>query len=337
MATFAKRGNRWRAQIRRQGKSVSKTFATKTEARLWAEREETRVLETAEAEANLAAPPGTTFGDLMDKYARERSSRKKGSRWEIIRLEKFCRDPIADVPLTDLSARHFTEWRDRSSASLAASSINREMNLLSAVCTAALKEWQWLREHPMRGVQRLKAGKPRDRRPTQEEIKAILAAAKYTGEEPPTNTTQRVGLAFLWAMETAMRAGEIAACRREHVYIDRRLLYIPESKNDHARTIPLTKEAVRLAGLLDPVTGGEELLFGLSSMQISSNFRRLCKAAEVENLTFHDTRREAASRLSKKLSVMDLAKVTGHKDVRMLQNVYYAPDVADFIELIDRE
>ncbi|HHF6884897.1 tyrosine-type recombinase/integrase [Haemophilus influenzae] len=39
---------------------------------------------------------------------------------------------------------------------------------------------------------------------------------------------------------------------------------------------------------------------------------------------FHDTRCEALTRLSKKVDVMTLAKISGHKDISILQNVYYA-------------
>lgn len=42
----------------------------------------------------------------------------------------------------------------------------------------------------------------------------------------------------------------------------------------------------------------------------------------------HGTRREATSRLSKKVDVLTLARITGHKDIRMLM-IYYQTDMAD--------
>ncbi|HHF5474929.1 TPA: tyrosine-type recombinase/integrase [Haemophilus influenzae] len=56
-------------------------------------------------------------------------------------------------------------------------------------------------------------------------------------------------------------------------------------------------------------------------MQHSENSKKL---AEREYLHFHDTRRKALTRLSKKVDVMTLAKISGHKDISILQNVYYA-------------
>ncbi len=49
----------------------------------------------------------------------------------------------------------------------------------------------------------------------------------------------------------------------------------------------------------------------------------------------HDTRREALTRLSKIFNVMELAKISGHRDLRVLQNVYYAPSADDLAEKLD--
>ena len=48
-----------------------------------------------------------------------------------------------------------------------------------------------------------------------------------------------------------------------------------------------------------------------------------------------DLRREATTRLAKKLDVLTLAKVTGHRDLRVLSRVYYAPDMGEVAERLD--
>ena len=55
----------------------------------------------------------------------------------------------------------------------------------------------------------------------------------------------------------------------------------------------------------------------------------------IEDRHFHGTRWEALTRLSEIFSVMDLAKISGHRDLRVLQNVYYAPSVEDLAEKPD--
>ena len=47
---------------------------------------------------------------------------------------------------------------------------------------------------------------------------------------------------------------------------------------------------------------------------------RACKRAKIEDFRFHDLRHEATSRFfEKRLNVMEVAAITGHKDLRMLQ------------------
>lgn len=82
--------------------------------------------------------------------------------------------------------------------------------------------------------------------------------------------------------------------------------------------MPLSLEAIRLLKLLpdaDPV-------FGLDARQLDALWRKVRDRAGVVGLTFHDSRHEAITRLSKKLDVLALAKMIGHRDIRMLQ-VYY--------------
>ncbi|WP_050764622.1 tyrosine-type recombinase/integrase [Marinomonas sp. MED121] len=55
----------------------------------------------------------------------------------------------------------------------------------------------------------------------------------------------------------------------------------------------------------------------------------------LDDLHFHDSRREALTRLATKVDVLNLAKISGHKDLRILQRVYYAPDMADVALMLD--
>jgi integrase len=101
------------------------------------------------------------------------------------------------------------------------------------------------------------------------------------------------------------------------------------------RDVPLSLEAQRLIEQVLEVTDGQKSVFGLKASMIDAIFRKLRDKAGIEGLHFHDTRREALTRLSKKLDVMSLAKVSGHKDLRILQNVYYAPSITDLVEKLD--
>ena len=53
--------------------------------------------------------------------------------------------------------------------------------------------------------------------------------------------------------------------------------------------------------------------------------------AEIVGLTFHDLRHEATTRLARKLDVLDLSRMTGHRDLKSLRRYYNpaAEEIAD--------
>lgn len=61
---------------------------------------------------------------------------------------------------------------------------------------------------------------------------------------------------------------------------------------------------------------------------IDSNWRKAVKAAQVVDLHFHDSRHLAITRLSKVLGLLELARMVGHRDLRMLQ-FYYNESAAE--------
>ncbi|WP_218017014.1 hypothetical protein, partial [Sphingopyxis terrae] len=116
MATIQKRKNSWRVQVRRQGKAVSATFDTKTEAEVWAIKAEGKILEgmLPSAILNIRVPQiGKTAADIFELYANEVSPKKRGGRWEQIRLKGMAnRFPIFDQPITAISGPDIADWRD---------------------------------------------------------------------------------------------------------------------------------------------------------------------------------------------------------------------------------
>ncbi len=115
-----------------------------------------------------------------------------------------------------------------------------------------------------------------------------------------------------------MRRGEIAAMRWEHVNRETRVLLIPETKNGTSRRIPLSRAALAALDTLSRRPDG--LVWSMRPDSISQAFERVCKAAGIKGLTFHDLRHEATSRLFEKgLNPMQVAAITGHKTLQMLK------------------
>ena len=132
-----------------------------------------------------------------------------------------------------------------------------------------------------------------------------------------------------------MRAGEICGLTWDNVNFDERTAYLPLTKNGSSRKVPLSKKAIAILERLKEEVGNTGTCFQIESKSLDATFRKLKKMAMCEHLHFHDTRREALTRLAKKVDVMTLAKISGHKDIRILQNVYYAPNMGEVAELLD--
>jgi integrase len=121
---------------------------------------------------------------------------------------------------------------------------------------------------------------------------------------------------FQFAIATGMRRGELVKAKWTEFDREKRTLHIPETKNGHPRTIPLSSEAL---DILDRVPRDSDLIFPLSTNAVTLAWRRLAKRAQLRDLHFHDLRHEAISRFFEKgLSVPEVVLISGHKDMRML-------------------
>lgn len=323
MATIIKTEYGWQAQVARRvnGKDFrkAKTLRTKREAQVWARETEVDIVKGTDSEDTLL--------QLFRRYQHERSRYKKGGHWEIIRLERFAKDDANGMPLGEYTIANITlpdlvAWRDLRLTIVQPASVRREMNLLKHVFVTATTEWGLLRVNPMAGIKLPSGGKRRNRRVHTDEIEALTKAFDLDSEQWSTDK-QITGAAFLFAIETAMRAGEILNIKNLHV--DGQVVFLPETKNDHEREVPLTYRAKQI---LEKARGDrvkpEEHPFALDADARDSRFRAAIRSCEISELQFRDSRHEAVTRLSKHLEILDLARVTGHRNLNELLTYYEA-------------
>lgn len=314
MASIRRHGDRWRAEVFRRGVRRSKVLATKAAAQAWARETESAIdactLETGQR----------TVADMLREYARRVSPGKRGARWEQIRVEAICRDPLAELELARVDAPDIADWRDRRLAEVSPATVSRDWTLLAHAFAVARREWRWLSRDPMAGVRRPPKSPPRDRVFTEDEIERLLHAA---GEDLST-ATGRVGAALRIALETGMRAGEICGLTWADVALERGVARLERTKNGTARDVPLTHEAVRVLQALQSAPGAAQdaRCLRLTVQQLDVLFRKLKARALIEGATFHDSRATAITRLATRLDILALARMIGHRDLRSLQ-VYY--------------
>lgn len=312
MATIKKRSNkRFTAEIRKHGQYLSRTFDTKVQAMAWA----------AETEQSLTPDilvQGKSLGDILTRYRDDITPTKKSDRNETNRINRLLRDSLSDFLLLELRQSHFHQWIENAIRIKKSSSVNRDLNLYSAVFEQGIR-WEWTSANPIRGIRRPKNPQPRDRRISDKEIERILDALGFDGENV-TGQRHTIAVAFLFALETAMRQGEIWNLEWDDVFLDKRFVHLHDTKNGTKRDVALSSEAVRLLELLNP--DSRTKVFATNQQSSGTLFRRCLELAGIKGLTFHDTRHEALTRLARKLQVLDLARMVGHRDPRSLM-IYY--------------
>jgi integrase len=315
MAYFQKLASgKWQAQLQRNGVRTSKAFDTKREAQQWAMEQEAQA-------KRLKSSYGMSFADAVDKYLKDVSSKKDGAVWEVRRLNALLEMPVfKDLALADVDAPHIAEWRDERLKKVSGSTVVREANLLRNMLNVARLEWKKLPHNPFEGVKMPAENSPRKTVWPWQLIKRVLRARRE-------GKTAEVQDAFHIALRTGMRLGEVLAApenfdtKRNVVTLE----MVVGARKTGSREVPIGRIGARLLAR-DPFTVGAN--------EASVLFSRLCGELLIEGLTFHDTRATALTHLAKKVDVMTLAKISGHKDLSLLMNVYYRPDAANIAKRI---
>jgi integrase len=334
MATITQRGSAWRVQVRRKGVKAWQTFTTEAEAVAWGEAEEARITRGDPPPRIPAAPAEQSVAALFDRYAREISPNKRGERWEVIRLRKLA--PDFQMAAATLDKETIAEWRDRRLQQVSASSVNRELTLISAVLTHAMQEWRLpLQANPVRLIRRPPMPEARTRRVSDDERATLMKALGWDGEHAPVTRKQWVAWGFCLELETMMRQGEIFRLTWQHIHLAKKFSHLPETKNGYKRDVPLSSRARALIALLPPGEGDEKVL-PMNAGTYGVYFRAATKLAGIVDLHHHDARREALTRMAEKLpNVAELARASGHRgDLRSLM-VYYHPSVTSTADKLD--
>jgi integrase len=300
----------YHVQIRKRGyPTQTKTFSDSNDAKRWAtiiesEMERGVFVSRTEAEATLVS-------DALDRYEREILPSKRGAASDKSRL-KTLKEEFGSYRLASLNSSQISKFRDKRLKIVGPQSVIHEINLLNRVLKAASMDWGIALPGGLPTAQVRMPVKPRgrDRRVTPAEIEKILAASE----------SEELRTIVILAVETAMRRGELASLQWEDIDLKNKTAYLPKTKTDVPRSVPLSPAAIKALKALPKKTEGR--VFALQAESMSQAFERACEEhrANVHNLRFHDLRHEATSRLFEKgFNVMEVATVTGHKTLDMLK------------------
>jgi integrase len=120
------------------------------------------------------------------------------------------------------------------------------------------------------------------------------------------------------AIETAMRRGELLGLDWDDLRLEQNYVHLALTKNGTSRDVPLSPKARQTIEALPRSISGR--VIPIHPEALKGLWHRATRRADITGLRFHDLRHEATTRFFEKgLGVMEVAAITGHKDLRMLQ------------------
>lgn len=285
----------WRAQIQKDGIRISKTFKLKREAQAWAIAQESK----------KSLNRDQTLEKAVERYLDTVSKDKTNAvDWERRRFTSMMAYFGHSTAIADIDSDKVGQWRDMRLQTVLGSTVQREANLLRNLFTIACDEWRWIERNPFKGVRLPKTSAPRHQIWPWQLIKRVLRA-------PRTGKTREMQTAFHIALRTGMRLSEVLNAPAN--YDPKRQVVTIKTKTEIRAQIPIGRIADKLM----------HTTFTVSANEGSTLFSRLCRELLIDGLTFHDARGTALTHLSKKVDVLTLAKISRHKDLSLLSNVYY--------------
>lgn len=284
------------------------------------------------------------IGMAIDKYISDIVPTHRGGRTEEKRLLSIKQTLPCTKPLIVFDNMFWDQWskqrlktpvKNRPSSNISAGTVRREITILRAVFEYARVQLKWIKQNPFDDVIRPPSPKSRNRIITIEESQAIFSYLKYKRGGRIVSIGQQVGAMFDLALQSGMRAGEIASLTWENILIDKFYVHLPLTKNGESRDVPLTNESVEILNSMRNVNDDE--VFAPNTQTLDAYFRKARKGAGVSGFTFHDARHTAATSIAERLkstgiesqqALMDFCKIFGWKNISQAL-VYYNPNPTD--------
>jgi len=333
-----KRGPVWWMRFSYQGKQIRKS--TETDDRKLAQRIFDKLKgEVAEGTWFEHLPgEGYTFEDLMKKYMTEYSAVNKAptSHLRDESLNKHLQEHFGEFYLPDITPKMISEYKiKRRNEGASPRTINYELTLMSHAFNLATKEWEIIKDNPVRKVAKEKVRNQIERWLTDDEEKRLMSASP-----------DWLRPIITFAINTGFRESEILGLQWTQIDFSRREITISEQKNDQTDTLPLNDATMKV--LKEKWNNHQkevEYVFPSQSNTRISNrnlfraFESAKKSAGIKNFRFHDLRHTFATRLVRSgVDIYAVQKLGRWKTLSMVTRYghYDTDSLRSSIEVMDK-
>lgn len=275
--------------------------------------------------------PSHTFDDLMLGYLTATAGERRSEatvRLHVRRLRQtFGGKEMERLAGTDIAAY----IRKRKGEGVSSTTVNREMEVLSAAINYAKREWEWNLPNPVQG-RMLKEPEGRLRWLTHAEAEALIRAAETEPLAPHLPPLLKL------ALHTGMRRGEMLGLEWRRVDLHAGLLYLEgvHTKAGKRRTVPLNaiaREAIMIRTKFRAEhCPGSPWVFSNDTGEhiacIKRSFATACRKAGISDFRFHDLRHTCAAWLVQLgVPLTQVRDVLGHSTIKMTERyAHLAPE-----------
>lgn len=324
---------RWQVQVRRKGRHASESFLRYDHAREWATAAEAQV-DCGRTPSGRRARSVNTVGDLITLHIDDMKDVGKSiGRSKSATLEMLHRE-LGALKTVDLNRERLIRFgRDRAKAGAGPVTLSQDIGAIKLIISHAAAvhgvevsvEPVNLARIALRSLGLIGKGNERDRRPTEEELKALYGYFDC-------NPRQIIPMSRIikFAIASAMRQEEICRVTWGDLDLQKKLLLIrdrkdPREKKGNNQRIPLLNvSGYDALGLIEEQrsrrSNQDDRIFPYFHKSAGTAFTRACKDLKIIDLHFHDLRHEGTSRLFEAgFAIQQVALVTGHKDWKMLR------------------
>ncbi|MBD2784445.1 site-specific integrase [Xenorhabdus sp. DI] len=308
----------------------NRTFGKQSHAKTWG------AMRVAELEQNGVPTQNDTedltVGDLLHKYINDPDLGGKAGRTKKYVLGMLLDSDLAKLALSELSVSHVIEYcKQRYSTGITPSTINHDVSYLTSVLKSAKPIYNidyvsnpaYEARPLLLQMGLIGKSKRRSRRPMLDEIDKLIEGLRKRSNHREGKIPYEEILNF--SILSCMRIGEVCKIRWDDIDEKQKAVIVRDRKDPRKKTgnhmsVPLLGDAWEIVQR-QPKTS--ELIFPYNPKSVTAGFQRVRNALGIQDLRYHDLRREGASRLFEAgFSIEEVAQVTGHRSLNVLWQVY---------------
>ncbi|GGA80513.1 integrase [Neiella marina] len=316
-------------RVKESGKVVyteSRTFTKEKAAQSWGKK---RVVEIEE-QGYRETGSNVSLRDLIQTFLDDPHIQL--GRTKVSVLKMLCDCDIGNLPITELKAQHVIEHcKNRKETGTKPQTINHDVSYLRWALKSAKPHLGYdvsdqcvVDAYPvLHDLTLIAKSERRSRRPTSKEIDKLKEGLKAR-ESHRENKIPYIDI-LDFSILSCMRIGEVCAIRWEDVDEEQKAVLVRDRKDPRKKVgnhmlVPLLGGSWEI---LQRQPKTDERIFPVNSRSVTAGFQRVRNALGIEDLRYHDLRREGASRLFELgYTIDEVAQVTGHRNINTLWQIY---------------